>query len=272
MGSKRSITTVDAPRRCAPVVQPAGAGVVERRRREVHGVLGEAEHELHQPDEGVGLTDLAPDVRREDALRTPGGARRIEHVGALALVGDGLGRAGGEQGLVVAQAGDRGAHGDAPLGRERDIVAQVGEQLRRAEQQLRPAVVHDVGDLGRVEVPVDRRDVDAGPQPGPHDLEELGAVLEQHRHVVADPEPLRPQDVGDAVRPGLELGVGQRRAGGADGDREAVGGGGRVGRRELEHGRTSTTGPPRSRPETSRATRLSRGGAASPRPATGHRW
>ena len=67
------------------------------------------------------------------------------------------------------------------------------------------------------------RHVQAGAQRAPDDLEVLGAVVHHDRHVVADAEAERPEQVRDLVGAGFELAVGQDVIGTGDDDRGPVG-------------------------------------------------
>ena len=64
-----------------------------------------------------------------------------------------------------------------------EVAERVGDH-----EHLRVAVVEDVHGLLHVEVPVDARVVEARALCGPACFEELGAVLHEHRDVVAEAE------------------------------------------------------------------------------------
>ena len=72
----------------------------------------------------------------------------------------------------------------------RHLVEELGRDRRanvsEIDEHLRVAVVEDVRGLVGVEVPVDAREEEARPLRGPARLEELDAVLHQHRDVVAE--------------------------------------------------------------------------------------
>jgi hypothetical protein len=74
-----------------------------------------------------------------------------------------------------------------------------------SDERLRAAVRHDVGDLGRGEVEVDRREVPARLQAREVDEVELRAVGHADRDGVAVREPERAQPVHDAVALGEQL-------------------------------------------------------------------
>jgi hypothetical protein len=92
---------------------------------------------------------------------------------------------------------DRGAVGQPERGR-RDRAGDRGRDLvllGRDDQRLRAAVGDDVGHLVRLEVPVDRGDVQAGAHGGPVHLEGTQAVLGEQRHHVTGPQARVVQDV-----------------------------------------------------------------------------
>ena len=185
--SKRSMTTAVPPRRCVIVVQPAGRGVVERRRAQVDGRLREPVEPDEQPGEGLRLAERAGPQRRLHALGPAGRARRVEHPRALALVVDrlgGHGRDGLGVGLEAGEvAADREAEADAA-----EVGAHGGHGLRQpgvGDEGPGAAVGDDVAGLGRGQVEVDRGDVEAGAQRAPHDLVPGRTVHEQHGDPVA---------------------------------------------------------------------------------------
>ena len=91
------------------------------------------------------------------------------------------------------------------------------------DHRARPAVADDVGDLGRGEVPVDRRVVEAGAQRRPHHLEVAQVVGQQDGDVVAAAQaPLVPE-LGELVRALVELAVGERVAAAGHHDGRVVG-------------------------------------------------
>jgi hypothetical protein len=103
-----------------------------------------------------------------------------------------------------------------------DLAQRVGEP-GVADQHLRLRVVHDVGDLRRGQVPVDRDQVHARFGCRQQQVEVLDGVGQQHRDLVAPLQAQPAQAVGGAVRTRDHLASGE---GGAVGFDEAV----RVGR------------------------------------------
>ena len=63
-----------------------------------------------------------------------------------------------------------------------------------------------------VEVEVDRREVDPGALRGPHDLEIVRIVVHEDREVIAEAEPARVEQLGELVRPVIQLAIRDRRA------------------------------------------------------------
>ena len=160
-------------------------GVVERAGGEVDRLRGEAVED-GEGAPALGIVDAPLRHRRPYALRPPGGARGVEHHRARGLVGErGVGDAV-EGGVVVGEALDGAAVGqpEPDLGHLR--ADGLGERAQRPgdDQRLGAAVAHDVGDLGRGEVVVDRREHQAAPQRGPVHLEQARGVVGQQRDAV----------------------------------------------------------------------------------------
>ena len=213
-GSKCSITTAVPPRRWVPTVQPAGAAWYSGAGLRYTVSLVKP----NRPPSICVRNDSAPSVarrqRRQDALRLAGGAGRVEHPAALALVGHAVRRRRRRR-----RSSRRSKPGRSPSTEMRvrhvvEVVAHRGDdvgQAGRGDQRGGVAVAHDVAGLGGGEVPVDRRDVEPGAHGRPHDVVELGLVVEQHGEVVAALQAPLAQHVGEsgrrlvdlAVRPGL---------------------------------------------------------------------
>ena len=74
------------------------------------------------------------------------------------------------------------------------------------EERGRTRVVDEVGDLGRERPVADRHDQRTHPRDAVPDREQLGAVVQHHRHPVAGADAGAGEHVGDAVGVGVELG------------------------------------------------------------------
>ena len=163
----------------------------------------------------IVVGDLAFGQRADDALRPTGGAAGVEHEVAPRLGGQPLGGVGRKPVLVGLEAVDRATEHQA----DRAVGEQGGErgdrlaERRRRHQRPGVAVVHDVGGFLRRQVAVDRREVQARSERGPDDLEVLGPVLGEDRHVVARPQAGRPPQLRQPPRPLLQLAVGEHRPG-----------------------------------------------------------
>ncbi len=155
--------------------------VVERRDDEVHAVALRGDAEEHQEHRQVGGDQLRRDIgeRAAHALGLARGARGVGHRGAGAPP---LGERGGLpllERFVATKAGEiRGA--EAGLVGEGELAPGARAGLDgglTAKEGLGVAVGHDVGDLRRGEVAVDRREVEPGLRRGEVELE--------HRRLVA---------------------------------------------------------------------------------------
>ena len=191
-----------------------GRGVIERRRRQIDAVLAEAEQRLDHHLQGVRRVDRPAGQRRLDALGPPGGAGGIEHVGTGRLVGD---RRGRQLAQRLFQAGvGRGRPADHVQLHARDQGRQFVRQRRqggRGDQDLGPAILDDVGDLGRRQLGRDTGVVEPGPLGRPGDLEVAGIVLHHQGDDVAWPQAQRAEEVRALVRSLVELAIGHRLAG-----------------------------------------------------------
>ncbi len=191
--------------------EPQRGRVVQRCRAQVHavGVEGVEEAE-HGRVEIRHLVDLPLRQVHPYALGAAGGARRVEEVVAAGLVGGSLSGLTLQQAAVVLQPVEGAAerhpvlHCRMRFGRE---VHMIGHRSGH-EQGACPAVADDVGRLLRGQMVVDRRDVEAGSQRPPVDLDHLEGVVRDHGDRVAGLEaPLVGEQVGELSGAGLELGV-----------------------------------------------------------------
>ena len=195
-------------------------GVVEGGAADVDVVVLGLQAEHAQEARGERGDDLGRDLgkRPAHALRLARGARGVVHhlAGGAAL--------GHLAGLSLAELGEgaealHAAQREAHRAREVDLLAGhlagLGEALR-ADEDLRAAVLHDVGDLGARQVVVDGRHVEADLHDGQVDLIHLGAVLEHDGDAVSPAEAEGAQAVGDLVGLGQQLAAAPLAAAGVD--------------------------------------------------------
>jgi hypothetical protein len=189
-------------------------GVVERRGGEVAGVGVEAEGQLAQQGDRIGITEREATEGSHDPLGATGGARGVQHV--VAGVGvDRRGRLGVHRGGEVDPAGRElpggGAQAEAAHQTGEGLGRQLGEvavQVVVDHQGLGLAVVDDVLRLGRAEAAAHRGVDDPGPVGAPQQVEELRLVVELEGQVVAGLQAERAQQVGHLVGSTVQLGVG----------------------------------------------------------------
>ena len=185
-------------------VEAQRSSVIERRGRQVHGVVGvavePAQHRLERVH--VALEDAGQ--RAHDALRLPGGPRAVEHAAADVLHVEWRGGLIGE--CVVV----RGAEHQVLVHARARLECGLGGCVHpwRAHHHSRVAVVDDVRDLGRGEMRVDRRVVQPGSLEAPDGHEELRVVLGHQRDVVAHFETARAKVMCELGRALVELAVG----------------------------------------------------------------
>jgi hypothetical protein len=126
-----------------------------------------------------------------DALGPAGRARGVEHGAADLGILEVVARLGREQGVVglearnLAPARQPHLRLRSPLGGTGDDVGEAGV----GDEGACLAVVDDVGDLVRLQVPVDAGQPQAGAQGGAPGLGELGAVRAEQRDCVSRLEP-----------------------------------------------------------------------------------
>ncbi len=133
-------------------------GVIKRRRREVHVPRAEA----HDPAQHAGEDDIGaeglPGERPSDPLGVAGGARRVEHGGALDLFGQRFPWRGGDERVVGDVAFGGGGPDHEPevhVRRAGDQLGRQGCQRIRGDERASAAVDHDVGGLVGGQVRVD---------------------------------------------------------------------------------------------------------------------
>ena len=134
-------------------VEAQRSRVVQRRGREVHHPVAEPEQHRAQGQQGrVGAERHVGD-RSLHALGPAGGARRVEHVGSLAPVGQRLGREAGDGFLVGLVAVDHAVEHQAEphVGRRRQDLGGLVGLVARGHEDLGAAVVDDVLELGRLQ-------------------------------------------------------------------------------------------------------------------------
>ncbi len=223
--------------------------VVERRGAQVDGALADAaalggQRAGEQHRCGRRVAERRARQVLAHALGPPGGAGRVQHLPALALV---VGRERLRRGehVVVALEARQVAHPRHPHRDAGQVEAghDVGHRLGR-HQRDRTAVVEHVLHLAGAQVAVDRRVPEPRPLRRPRHLEERPVVLHQHGDVVAGADAAGPQRPGQATGAVVQLGVGHDLA------RVRHDEGGRVGRvvrvpgrRQLFHGSPSSVSP-----------------------------
>ena len=142
-----------------------------------------------------------------------GGAARVEHRPAEALVLRFVGGAGGDEVVEVLESfGARCADHERELDARAALVGErlgdLVDEVMADDDCLRPGVAEDVGDLGGDEVPVDRHEHDAGVRAGERRLEPLVAVAADDRDRVAGSDAGVAEAVDQAVDPLVEFGPG----------------------------------------------------------------
>ena len=192
--------------------------VVDGRRRQVAHARAHREHvhhELHHRQR-LGRVDLGK--RAQDPLRTARRAGRVQHRRAELLVVDRRRRVLGDGCVIGPERTDLpvGVDAEEHLDLRRLRHCRLGDLDlgHRRDEHPGIAVVDDVGDLVGRQVRVDARVVEARALGGGHRLEVAQVVLDEHRHVVAAAQPGGPEEMGQAVGVGLELGERQRLTGG----------------------------------------------------------
>ena len=171
----------------------------------------EPEHPDDELHHGQRLAGMDVGQRPQDAFGTTGGARRVQHRRAEALVGDGL--VGNSAMARLRRAGTDPTRASMSTARKTSTFGVFVAASRATssfaadgDEHLGVAVVDDVGDLVGGEVRVDARVVQAGSLGGRHRLEVAEVVLHEHRHVVAPHGARRPVQVSEAIGVRLELG------------------------------------------------------------------
>jgi hypothetical protein len=132
-------------------VEAQRSRVVQRRRRQVDVVAGEPEQARQQHHQAGRVAQRRVGRRHLDALGPAGRARRVQHVGGLAPVGQRLARLRGDGVLVAVVAGHGAVEHEPQLhaGRVRDDLGRLVGLVHRRDERLGLAVVDDVGQLAR---------------------------------------------------------------------------------------------------------------------------
>jgi hypothetical protein len=187
--------------------------VVERRAADVDVVTLrlDAEHAEEHTEHREDDVGIERHQRPAHAFRSAGRAGRVVHHLARRAIRRRRVRLAAAEVLVRPEAG-HGAHREAALGREVDLVARRfagrGEAFG-ADEHLRARVLHDVRDLGRGQVMVDRHEVHAALRAAEIELDHRRAVRQHGGDDVALPEAERPEPVRDAVRAREQLACGE---------------------------------------------------------------
>ncbi len=151
--------------------------------------------------------------RPANALRVAGGAARVEHRPAEALVLRLVGRAGRDEVVevlepVVARRPDHECQSDVGAALVAERLGDFVDELVADDHRLRIGVAEDVGDLARDEVPVDGDEDDARVGARERGLEPLVAVAADDCDRVAGPDAGVTKAVDQAVDALVELGPG----------------------------------------------------------------
>ncbi len=194
-----------------------GRRVVERGGRQVDhalAVLPELDQEIEQRKV---LHRRLLGERPQDALGTPRRARGVEHRSAEDLVRDWRFRAildrlmEADDTLALARAVHHHADGDVRA-RLQGLARHVEFRLR-GEEDLRHAVVDDVGEFARRQERIHAREVDPRPLARGAGLEVAAVVLHEDGDVIEPLQAGAAQEVREAVGPRLEFGIRDRFAG-----------------------------------------------------------
>ena len=184
-----------------------GVLVVERHGGERAG-RGRARpvflHRAHPPE-------LAA-MGQHHPLGAPGRARGVGQEGHR--IGADLGRLeavrlGHERSLVGLPAERHRVEGEARG--DPGVLDHLGDGRVAGRLDHRGAAAGILDDIGQglvAELGVERHRHDAGAHRAIHDLDELEAVVDRHRHAVAGLEPRRHDQVGETVEPLLQLAIG----------------------------------------------------------------
>ena len=194
-------------------------GVIERRRTEIHVPRAEA----HDPAEHAGQDDIGteglPGERPADPLGVPGGARGVQHGGALDLFGQRLPRRGGYElvvGRVVFGGGGPNHEPEVHIRGAGDQLGGQGCQRSRRDERAGAAVDHDVGRLVDGQVRVDHRVVETRTLERERHLVGPVVVGQEHGHVIPRPQTVGEQGLGQAAGTLFELGERDDLAGAGD--------------------------------------------------------
>ena len=197
----RDALFIDQPKHflCVPLVHQYRADAGRERKQEIEGqrrrVIERPCH--HSQVRGVveprRLDHLAEKRRGRwraapvNALRMTGRARRIEHLAADDRIVDILAGLARDQRVVRGKTLDWSAHGElyAQTGRRGSGLRRRGSKPYIRDKSLGLAIVHDISDFRRREMPVDGSHPESGPLTGHDGFDEFGTVDAEQRHTIA---------------------------------------------------------------------------------------
>ena len=186
---------------------PQRRGMVQRCGRQVATISSIAKQGLQQVDQHRALACGRLRHRPFDALGFARRARRIQHVQALRLIGNGQ-HGGTAHGFIPALIpGHALSQGEAPDMRRQQRAQRCANllQIARDHQHLGRAIFDNVGDLFTVQSGADGGVVNTGAVHAKTRLQKLTLIGHQHRHMVAWPHATRTQDLRDLIGPGIQL-------------------------------------------------------------------
>ena len=190
------------------------SGVVEGCRRQVDRVAASSEEELRHHRHPVSGAERRSRERGLHALRTSRRSGRVEHRLRFHPVGQRGRLELRDRRLEVLESLELTADNELRL----DLLENVAEAgyvlglVGTRDEGAAAAVFEDVAKLFRRQAGADGGVVEAGVVGAPEDREVVEAILHAEGHVIARSEARRMEELGQAVRLVLELGVGHRLA------------------------------------------------------------